>query len=103
SLWPKVRRDLVAMISEIKIGDPTDFTNFMGAVIDRVAFPTIKGYIDHAKRSKDAEIVGGGTCNDKRGFFVEPTVILAKRPDYKSIREEIFGPVLTIYVYPDRA
>jgi 1-pyrroline-5-carboxylate dehydrogenase len=102
SLWPRVKRDLAAMVSEIKTGDPADFTNFMGAVIDPGAYATIKGYIDHAKRSKDAEIVCGGTCSDKKGFFIEPTVVRAKRPDYRSMREEIFGPVLTVYVYADR-
>ncbi|HEX6913439.1 MAG TPA: aldehyde dehydrogenase family protein, partial [Longimicrobium sp.] len=89
-------------IAEIRMGDPTDFTNFMGAVIDRGAFQTIKGYLDHAKRSKDAMIVAGGGCDARKGYFVEPTVVLAKRPDFKLMREEIFGPVLTVYVYADK-
>jgi 1-pyrroline-5-carboxylate dehydrogenase len=102
SLWSKVRRQLVEMVAEIKMGDPADFTNFMGAVIDRGAYQTIKGYVDFAKRSKDAEILAGGVCDARKGFFIQPTVVLAKRPDLKLMREEIFGPVLTVYVYADR-
>ncbi len=102
SLWPKVRRAMLSQMAEIRMGDPTDFTNFMGAVIDEGAYRTIKGYVDHAKRSRDAEIVAGGTCNARKGWFIEPTVVLAKRPEFKLMREEIFGPVLTLWVYPDR-
>jgi 1-pyrroline-5-carboxylate dehydrogenase len=101
SLWPRVEKGLRKQIGEIKVGDPLDFRNFMGAVIDAGAFKTIKGYIDFAKRSKDASIVAGGGCDARRGYFIEPTVIRAKRPDFKLMREEIFGPVLTVYVYPD--
>jgi 1-pyrroline-5-carboxylate dehydrogenase len=102
SLWPAVQERLLRQITEIRIGDPTDFTNFMGAVIDANAFATIKGYIDFARQSPDAEILAGGGCDDGKGYFVEPTVILAKRPDLKLLREEIFGPVLTVWVYEDR-
>jgi 1-pyrroline-5-carboxylate dehydrogenase len=101
SLWPQVREGLLAQVSEIKVGDPTDFTNFMGAVIDSNAFKSIRGYIDHAQQSPDAEILLGGTCGDTTGYFIEPTVVLAKSPDLKLMREEIFGPVLTVFVYPD--
>jgi 1-pyrroline-5-carboxylate dehydrogenase len=101
SLWPRVEKGLRKQIAEIKVGDPADPRNFMGAVIDAGAFKTIKGYIDYAKRSKDAALVAGGGCNARKGFFVEPTVVRAKRPDFKLMREEIFGPVLTVYVYPD--
>jgi 1-pyrroline-5-carboxylate dehydrogenase len=101
SLWPRVERGLKSQISQIAMGDPADFRNFMGAVIDASAFKTIKGYIDHAKRSKDATVVLGGGCDARKGYFIEPTVIRAKRADFKLMREEIFGPVLTVFVYPD--
>jgi 1-pyrroline-5-carboxylate dehydrogenase len=101
SIWPRVQKLLLAQIAEIRMGDPRDFTNFMCAVIDRAAYDTIKGYIGHAKRSKDAKILCGGGCNERKGYFVEPTVVLARKPDFKLMREEIFGPVLTILVYKD--
>jgi 1-pyrroline-5-carboxylate dehydrogenase len=103
SLWRKMRVELLAQIAEIRMGDPTDFGNFMGAVIDKGAYETIEGYIKHAKRSSDAEILTGGGCNPKKGWFIEPTVILTEDPDFKLMQEEIFGPVLTVYVYADRA
>lgn len=102
SLWKGVREGLVEAVGRIGMGDVADFTNFMGAVIDDGAFATIRGYIEHAKKSKDAEIVCGGGCDDRKGYFVEPTVVRAKRADFKLLREEIFGPVLTVYVYEDR-
>ena len=86
----------------IKMGDVTDFSNFMSAVIDRNSFDNIRSYIDYAKNSSDAEIIFGGKCNDSKGYFVEPTVILTKDPHFKSMEEEIFGPVLTCYVYDDK-
>jgi 1-pyrroline-5-carboxylate dehydrogenase len=89
-------------VAAIRVGDPADFTNFMGAVIDANAFSTIKGYLDFARRSQDAEILAGGACDDGKGYFVEPTVVLTKRPDLTLMREEIFGPVLTVWVYEDR-
>jgi 1-pyrroline-5-carboxylate dehydrogenase len=101
SLWPKVQKMLVEQISTIKMGDPMDFTNFMSAVIDKAAYENIKGYLTYAKRSNDAKIVVGGGASDRVGYFIEPTVILAKRPDFKTMREEIFGPVLSIFVYND--
>jgi 1-pyrroline-5-carboxylate dehydrogenase len=101
SLWPKVRKMMLEQISAVAMGDPMDFRNFMSAVIDRAAFENIKGYINYAKRSPDATVIAGGRCNDRVGYFVEPTVIVARRPDFKTMKEEIFGPVLTVYVYND--
>jgi 1-pyrroline-5-carboxylate dehydrogenase len=101
SLWPRVKKMLLHEISTIKMGDPADFRNFMTAVIDKAAFESIKGYITYAKRSRGAKIIAGGGCSDRKGYFIEPTVIVAKRPDFKTMRDEIFGPVLTIYVYND--
>ncbi len=101
SLWPEVREGLLAQVAEITMGDPEDFTNFMAAVIDEAAFLSIKEYIDHARTSTDAEIIAGGGCDDSRGYFIEPTVVLTSNPDFRLLKEEIFGPVLTIYVYAD--
>ncbi len=101
SLWPVTRTRLLEQVGAIRVGDVADFTNFMGAVIDRNAFATIKKYVDLARRSPDAEILAGGGTDDGKGFFVEPTVVLAKRSDLPLMREEIFGPVLTVYVYED--
>jgi 1-pyrroline-5-carboxylate dehydrogenase len=103
SLWPAVRKTLLEQVAEIRVGDPTDFRNFMGAVIDRRAWEKIRGYLELARRSPDAEILIGGGADDRTGYFVEPTVVLARRPDLPLMREEIFGPVLTVWVYPDRA
>jgi 1-pyrroline-5-carboxylate dehydrogenase len=102
SLWDKVRKELCAQLDTVKMGDVTDFSNFVNAVIDKSAYKDITGYVDHAKKSKDAKIVYGGKYNDSVGYFVEPTVIEALKPDYLTMREEIFGPVLTVYVYEDR-
>jgi 1-pyrroline-5-carboxylate dehydrogenase len=101
SIWPRVEKELLKQVKQIKMGDPSECTNFMGAVIDKAAFRTIKGYINHAKRSKSARILIGGGCSERSGYFIEPTVVLARKPDFKLLREEIFGPVLTIYVYSD--
>ncbi len=102
SLWPAVERGLREQVARIRVGDPADFTNFMGAVIDRAAFDRIRGFIDWARRSPDCEVLLGGGCDDGKGWFVEPTVVLALRPEVKLLREEIFGPVLTVRVYEDR-
>ena len=99
SLWPEIKDRMVGMISEIKIGDVRDFRNFMGAVIDEKAFRKISDYIDDAK--KNATIVAGGNVNGEEGWFIEPTIVEAKRPDYRLMCEEIFGPVLSVYVYDD--
>ncbi len=101
SIWPEVKEKLLARIAEIKMGDVTDFRNFMGAVIDRNAFETIRGYIDFARSSSDMEVPIGGGCDDSRGFFIEPTVVESQNPRSKPMVEEIFGPVLTVFVYPE--
>ncbi len=101
SIWESHKDDLLHEISTIKMGDVEDFTNFMNAVIDKNAFRDITGYIDYAKNSSDAEILTGGGYDDSKGYFIEPTVILAKDPHFKTMEEEIFGPVVTIYVYDD--
>jgi 1-pyrroline-5-carboxylate dehydrogenase len=102
SIWPQVKEKLLAEVAEIKMGDICDFRNFMGGVIDRAAFTGIAGYIDFAKSSPDLEILIGGGGNDSVGYFIEPTVVLSKKPKSKLMEEEIFGPVLTIYVYPEK-
>ena len=100
SILSQFKEVMLAEIEKIKIGDITDFTNLMGAVIDASAFKTNKEYIDYAKASEDAEVICGG-YDDSRGYFVYPTLIEAKKPDFKTMVEEIFGPVMTVYVYPD--
>jgi len=99
SIWPELRKEIEDQISTIKMGTPLDFTNFMNAVIDEASFNNIMEYINHAQNSDDAEVIIGGKGDKSEGFFIEPTVILAKDPKYLTMREEIFGPVLTIYVY----
>ncbi len=103
-LWKEIEPALLEQVATIKMGDPNDYTNFMGAVIDRHAFDSIKGYIDMAKKAlqRDAKIIAGGGCDDSKGYFIEPTVILAGTPDFVTMREEIFGPVLTVYVYDEK-
>jgi 1-pyrroline-5-carboxylate dehydrogenase len=103
SIWPRVKEEILEQVCEIRMGDPADPTNFMGAVIDGGAYRTIKGYIDYARRSKDATILCGGRCDGRKGYFIEPTVVQARVPGLKLMSEEIFGPVLTVWVYPDRA
>lgn len=103
SIWGDVRKRLEAVVSPIKMGDVRDFSNLMNAVIDKKSFENIRGYIEYAASSADAEVIIGGTCDDSVGYFVQPTVILAHTPTFKTMVEEIFGPVLTIYVYPDEA
>lgn len=101
SLWPAVKESLLAQVAEIKMGDPMDFRNFMGAVIDAAAFADITGYIQHAKEASDAEILCGGEWDDSEGYFIQPTVVQTTNPRFKLMEEEIFGPVLTLYVYDD--
>ncbi|MBP8776376.1 MAG: L-glutamate gamma-semialdehyde dehydrogenase [Bacteroidaceae bacterium] len=101
SLWNKVKEEVGAQLATIKMGDPTDFTNFINAVIDEASFDNIMSYINYAKASKDAEIVFGGEGDKSVGYFVQPTVILTTDPKFKTMEEEIFGPVITIYVYED--
>ena len=99
SLWNDVRDRMVAMIGDIRMGDVRDFRNFMGAVIDRKAFDKIKGYIDLARNS--ATIVAGGDCDDSKGYFIQPTLVETKDPGHRLMREEIFGPVITVYAYDE--
>ncbi|PHR29914.1 MAG: 1-pyrroline-5-carboxylate dehydrogenase [Desulfotalea sp.] len=101
SIWPAVETEMKGQLARIKMGNPVDFTNFMGAVIDKAAFDTISEYIDYAKNNDGAEVIMGGKCDDSVGYFIEPTVILASDPHFKTMVEEIFGPVLTIFVYDD--
>ena len=100
TLWPELRERLVAMIGDIAMGDVSDFRNFMGAVIDRKAFTKLKGYLDQAKADSSLEIVAGGGADDSTGFFIEPTVIRSDDPAHTLMCEELFGPVLTLHVYP---
>lgn len=102
NLWPALKARLVDEIKTIKMGDITDFSNFMGAVIDKAAFDNIAGYIEFAKSSNEAEIITGGGYDDARGYFIEPTVIEVTNPRHKLMEEEIFGPVMAIYVYPEK-
>ncbi len=101
SLWPQVRKGLETDMAKIKMGPVTDFGNFFNAVIDKNAFTTITEFIDYSKNADDAEIIIGGGYDDSQGYFIEPTVILADHPHYRTMEEEIFGPVMTIYVYDD--
>jgi 1-pyrroline-5-carboxylate dehydrogenase len=100
NLWPEIKEKLASEVGTLKMGSPADPTNFVGAVINRRSFDNIKGYIEYAKQSNDADILCGGGCDDSVGYFVEPTVIVAKDAHFKTMEEEIFGPVVTVYVYP---
>lgn len=102
SLWNEVRDRTVAMIGELKMGDVTDFRNFLGAVIDARAFAKLKGYLDQARKDRGVKILAGGGADDRKGWFIEPTLIQASNPKYITMCEELFGPILTAYVYPDR-
>ncbi|MCW3125228.1 MAG: 1-pyrroline-5-carboxylate dehydrogenase [Bacteroidetes bacterium] len=101
SLWPEVLKLMTADHKTMKMGPVEDFTNFINAVIDEKSFDKLAGAIEEAKASKDAEIVLGGKYDKSKGYFIEPTVILAKEPMYSSMTEELFGPVLSVYVYDD--
>ncbi len=101
SLWTEIKKKMIKTVNSVKMGDPKDFTNFINAVIDKSAFNSITSYIDFARDAKDAEIIAGGSYDDSVGYFIEPTVIVTINPHFKTMEEEIFGPVLTIYVYED--
>jgi 1-pyrroline-5-carboxylate dehydrogenase len=101
SVWEKVWKLILIQLDKLKMGSPEDFTNFINAVIDEQSFDKLKKYIDGAKDDIDAEIIYGGHCDKTIGYFVQPTVILAKTPDYITMKEELFGPVVTVYVYDD--
>lgn len=101
SLWPTLKEELIADVNEIKLGDVRDFDTFLSAVIDKNSFDNAMGYINRAKNSKDAEIIAGGYGSDEVGYFIKPTIIQAFKPDYESMVQEIFAPIITIYVYED--
>ena len=101
SMWPDVKKYLLADIESFRMGSPSDLKNFITAVIDERAFDKIAGFIDHAKSQSDAEIIAGGTYDKSAGYFIQPTVILTSNPKFRTMCEEIFGPVLTVHVYPD--
>ena len=101
SLWQQLKDPLVDETNAITMGEPTDFRNFMGAVIHASAFEKITGYIDRAAASSDADIIAGGEYDDSEGYFIRPTIIQSHKPDYESMCDEIFGPVVTVYAYPD--
>lgn len=102
SLWPQIKERLVDMTNDIKMGDVTNYKNFMNAVIDKGAYKTITQYIDYAKQSSEAEIIAGGKYDNKEGWFIRPTLIVTDNPHFKTMEEEIFGPVLSIYVFDDK-
>ncbi|PJA97257.1 MAG: 1-pyrroline-5-carboxylate dehydrogenase [Ignavibacteriales bacterium CG_4_9_14_3_um_filter_34_10] len=101
SIWSELKEFLISELKTIKMGDVLDFTNFMNAVIDKGAFDTITGYIEFAKKSNEAEIIFGGNYDNSKGYFIEPTIIVTTNPKFKTIEEEVFGPVLTLFVYED--
>ena len=101
NLWPEVEKQVKEMLATIKVGTPEDPTNFVTAVIDGNSFKKITGFIERAKESSEAEIVAGGTYDDSVGYFIDPTVIVTTNPTYESMTDEIFGPVLSVYVYDE--
>ncbi|MEW6279340.1 MAG: L-glutamate gamma-semialdehyde dehydrogenase [Candidatus Eremiobacterota bacterium] len=101
NLWPEVKAMLLSQVEGIRMGDVRDFRNFMGAVIDRAAYQRISGYIQHAMDSEEATILAGGGYDDTEGWFIRPTVVEVDNPKERLMQEEIFGPVLTLYVYPE--
>lgn len=101
SLWPEVQKIFVSQVASFKVGSPEDSANFVNAVIDARAFDKIAAYIDYAKTQPDAQIITGGNYDKSKGYFIEPTTIVTTNPKFRTMVEEIFGPVLTIYVYPD--
>jgi 1-pyrroline-5-carboxylate dehydrogenase len=101
NLWPELRERLADQVAQIKMGDVADFENFMGAVIDEKSLQTQKEAIDEARSHQETEVLVGGGVRDDEGFFVEPTVIETRDPDFRLLRDELFGPVVTAYVYPE--
>jgi 1-pyrroline-5-carboxylate dehydrogenase len=101
NLWPELRERLADEVSALKVGDVADFENFMGAVIDSNSFQTQREAIEEARAHKQTEVLVGGGVRDDEGYFVEPTVIETKDPDFRLLRDELFGPVVTAYVYPE--
>jgi 1-pyrroline-5-carboxylate dehydrogenase len=101
SMWPAVKEQLIADVASMKMGSPEDFSNFVTAVIHEGSFDKLASYIDQAKKDSDAEVIIGGNYDKSKGYFVEPTVILTSNPKYATMETELFGPVITIYVYED--
>lgn len=101
SIWNQLKEDLIETTNSLKMGPVEDFTNFINAVIDKKAFEKITNYIENVKSSSDAEVIAGGNYNDSEGYFISPTIVKTENPAYVTMCEEIFGPVLTIYVYDD--
>jgi 1-pyrroline-5-carboxylate dehydrogenase len=99
NLWPEVKRIFVEQVNSFKVGSPDDTSNFVNAVIDKKAFEKIAGYIDYCKAQPDAEIITGGNYDGSKGYFIEPTTVVTTNPKFRTMCEEIFGPVLTVYVY----
>src|SRR5262245_32599090 len=102
NVWKRIKDKLIETTNSLPIGDVADFRNFMGAVIDRASFKKLAGYIEDARRSEDAQIIAGGGTDDSVGYFIKPTLIQVRRPDYRTMCEELFGPVVTLYVYPQK-
>ncbi|MGB3468128.1 MAG: aldehyde dehydrogenase family protein, partial [Cyclobacteriaceae bacterium] len=99
NIWDEVKAEVIEDLKSFKMGDPEDFTNFINAVIDERSFDKISNYIDQAKNSSDAEIISGGGYDKSKGYFIEPTVVVTTDPKFTTMCEEIFGPVITIFVY----
>ncbi|MDD4554611.1 MAG: L-glutamate gamma-semialdehyde dehydrogenase, partial [Bacteroidales bacterium] len=102
SMWEDIRSKIGEMISQITVGDVREFSHFMNAVIDEASFDNIMGYIDYTKKSNDARVIFGGSGDKSKGYFIQPTVIHTTNPHFKTMEEEIFGPVMTIYTYKDK-
>ena len=102
NIWPTIKKRLLDEIATIKVGDVYDFSNYMNAVIDKNAFKNITGYIEFAKKDPNMKILCGGTYDDSEGYFIQPTVIESKDPRSNLMCEEIFGPVITVHVYPEK-
>ena len=102
NIWPEVKKQITEDVNSFKMGSPEDPANFINAVISETSFDMIVSYIDYAKQAKDAEIIAGGAYDKSKGYFIQPTIIVTTNPKFKSMCEEIFGPVITIYVYDER-
>ena len=98
NIWPEVKKQIIEDVNSFKMGSPADPANFINAVISEISFDKIASYIDYAKQAKDAEIIAGGAYDKSKGYFIQPTIIVTTNPKFKSMCEEIFGPV-TLYVY----
>jgi len=103
SVWQKMRAPLVETLRGLKVGDPTDFSNFMGAVIDQASYGNLRGAIEKARADAKCEILAGGECDDRVGWFIRPTLVQTQDPRHELMAEELFGPVLTMFVYDDAA